>query len=146
MPPKATVDEFNNELIRRLQQFPGVKSLGLTSFLPASGNNSNSTFVADGYVPPPGANMNLATPVTVKGDYLQAMGIRLLAGRLFTPADTADTQLVAIVNHKLAEHYWPGSDPMGKRLRIGNAGDADTLDDHCGGGRRREGKLARRAQ
>jgi putative ABC transport system permease protein len=116
---QAAVDVFNDELIRRVQQLPGVKSVGLTSFLPASGNNSNSTFIVDGYVPPAGAGMNLATLVTVQGDYLQAMGIPLLAGRLFTPADTAKTQLVAIVNHKLAEHYWPGADPIGKRLRIG---------------------------
>jgi predicted permease len=116
---QAAVDEFNNELIRRLQQLAGVKSVGLTSFLPASGNNSNTAIVADGYVPPPGANLNLATPVLVLGDYLQAMEIPLLAGRFFTAADTANTQLVAIVNHKLAEHYWPGSDPIGKRLRIG---------------------------
>jgi cell division protein FtsX len=63
--------------------------------------------------------MNLATQVTVDGDYLQAIGVPLLSGRYFTPADTADTQLVAIVNHKLAEHCWPGSDPVGKRLRLG---------------------------
>jgi predicted permease len=116
---QATVDEFNHELIRRAQQLPGVKSVGLTSFLPASGNNNNSALVAEGYLPPPGANLNLATDVTVQGDYLQAMGVPLLAGRFFTPADTADTQLVAIVNHKLAQHYWPGSDPIGKRLHLG---------------------------
>jgi len=50
---------------------------------------------------------------------MQAIGVPLLSGRFFTPADTADTQLVAIVNHKLAEHYWPGSNPLGKRLRLG---------------------------
>ena len=116
---QAAVDEFNHELLRRLGQLPGVKSVGLTSFLPASGNNSNSTFVVDGYVPPKGANMNLATPVGVVGDYLQTMGVPLLAGRFFTPADTAEAQLVAVVNRKLAEHYWPGADPIGKRLRIG---------------------------
>jgi putative ABC transport system permease protein len=116
---QAAVDEFNDELLRRLQQLPGVKAVGLTSFLPASGNNSNTAFVVEGYVPPQGAAMNLATPVVVQGDYLQTMGIPLLAGRFFTPSDTADTQLVAIVNHKLAEHYWPGSDPVGKRVRIG---------------------------
>ncbi|MGA8151512.1 MAG: ABC transporter permease [Terriglobales bacterium] len=116
---QAAADAFNDELIRRLQQLPGVKSAGLTSFLPASGNTGNTTFVAEGYVPPPGANLNLATPVTVQGDYLQAMGIPLLGGRFFTQSDTVDTQLVAMVNHKLAEHYWPGADPIGKRLRIG---------------------------
>jgi putative ABC transport system permease protein len=116
---QPAVDGFNEELVRRLQQLPGVKSAALTSFLPASGNNSNTTFIAEGYVPPQGANLNLATPVTVEGDYLQAMGVPLLGGRFFTPADTADTQLVAIVNRKFAEHYWPASDPIGKRLRIG---------------------------
>src|SRR5206468_3550940 len=68
---------------------------------------------------PKSVGMNLATQVTVEGDYLQAIGVPLLSGRYFTPADTADTQLVAIVNHKLAEHCWPGSDPVGKRLRLG---------------------------
>ncbi len=116
---QAAVDGFNDELVRRVQHLPGVKSAGLSSFVPASGSNSNTTFVVDGYAPPPGASMNLARLVTVEGDYLQAMGIPLLSGRFFTPSDTASNQLVAIVNHKLAEHYWPGGDPIGKRLRIG---------------------------
>jgi putative ABC transport system permease protein len=116
---QAAVDEFNGELIRRVQQLTGVNSVGLTSFLPASGNNSNTAFVPEGYVPPAGANLSLATPVQVQGEYLQAMEIPLLGGRFFTPADTANTQLVAIVSHKLAEHYWLGLDPIGKRLRIG---------------------------
>jgi predicted permease len=63
--------------------------------------------------------MNLGSPMTVQGDYFRALGISLLAGRFFTRADTEKAQLVVIVNHKLAEHYWPGSDPIGKRIRIG---------------------------
>jgi len=106
-------------LILRLRQLPGVKFAGLTSFLPASGGNSNTVIDAEGYVAPKNASMNLATNVMVEGDYLQAIGVPLLSGRYFTSADTADTQLVAIVNHKLAEHCWPGSDPVGKRLRLG---------------------------
>jgi putative ABC transport system permease protein len=116
---QAAVNEFNDELIRRLQQLPGVRSTGLTSFLPTSGGNSNTVFDAEGYIAPKNAGMNLATRVTVEGDYLQSIGVPLLSGRFFTPADRADTQLVAIVNHKLAEHCWPGADPVGKRLRLG---------------------------
>jgi len=116
---QAAVDEFNHELIRCLRQLPGVKFAGLTSFLPASGGNSNTVFDAEGYVAPKGAAMDLATKVTVEGDYLQSIGVPLLSGRYFTSSDTAETQLVAIVNHKLAEHCWPGSDPVGKRLRLG---------------------------
>jgi predicted permease len=116
---QPAVDEFNHELIRRLRELPGVKLVGLTSFLPASGGNSNTTIDAEGCVAAQSGGMNLATQVSVEGDYLRAIGVPLLSGRYFTPADTADTQLVAIVNHKLAEHCWPGSDPVGKRLRLG---------------------------
>jgi predicted permease len=116
---QPAVDEFNHELIRRLRQLPGVKFAGLTSFLPASGGNSSTVIDAEGCVALKGADMNLATQVSVDGEYLEAIGVALLSGRYFTPADTADAQLVAIVNHKLAEHCWPGLDPVGKRLRLG---------------------------
>ena len=116
---QAAADQFNNELVRRAEQLPSVEFAGVTSFLPASGSNSNNTFVVEGYVPPKDANMNLATMVTVHGNYFQAMGVPLLDGRFFTPDDKANTQLVAVVNHKLAEHFFHGSSPVGKRLRNG---------------------------
>jgi putative ABC transport system permease protein len=116
---QSAVDEFNREVVDRLQRVPGVKSAGITTYLPALGNASNTAFIVEGYVPPKGANMDLVTMVNVEGDYLQAMGVPLLAGRFLTPADDANAQLVVLVNQKLAEHYWPGQDPIGKRLRIG---------------------------
>ena len=70
---QTKLDEFNHELVRRLRQLPGVKYAGLTSFLPASGADSNTVFDAEGYVPPKGAAMNLATVVSVEGDYLRAI-------------------------------------------------------------------------
>jgi putative ABC transport system permease protein len=118
---QAQADRFNDELLRRLQQLPGVKSVGLTSFLPAAGSSNSDTFFVEGYVPPKGANLNLATPMLIGGDYLQAMGIPLLAGRPLTHDDTPDTQLVALVNRKFAQHFWPNGEPIGKRFRIGVA-------------------------
>jgi predicted permease len=116
---QPAVDAFNKELLRRLRELPGAQDAGLTSFLPATNNNNNQTFVAEGYVAPKGEGMNLATVAQVVGDYLPAMGIPLLRGRFFTDADKAGAQLVLIVNRKLAQHYWPNQDPIGKRLRIG---------------------------
>jgi putative ABC transport system permease protein len=113
------VDSFNRELLLRLQQIPGAVTAGLTSFLPASNSNASETFMVEGYVPPKGAGLNLATPIVVHGDYFHTMGIPLLRGRFFTDADRANAQLVAIVNRKLAQHYWPGQDPLGRRFRIG---------------------------
>jgi putative ABC transport system permease protein len=118
-PTQAAADGFNKELLLRLRQIPGAVSVGVTSFLPVSNSNSNETFIVDGYVPPKGAGMNLATPVQVIGDYFQAMNIPLLKGRFFTESDKANTQLVVIVSRKFAQHYWPNRDPLGKRIRVG---------------------------
>ena len=95
---QPAVDAFNYELTRHLQQLPGVKSVGLTSFLPASGNNSNTTFVAEGYVPPQGAGMNLATWVQVQGDYLQAMGIPLLGNLIVQAVPPTQTGVASGMN------------------------------------------------
>jgi predicted permease len=116
---QSQADTFNRELQQRLNALPGVTATGLTSLLPAGSNNNNQTFVVDGYTPPKGADMNLATVTQVIGNFFPAMGIPLLRGRFFTEADRHGSQLVLIVNHKLAQHYWPGQDPLGKRLRIG---------------------------
>jgi predicted permease len=116
---QSQIDTFNRELMQRLNQLPGVTATGLTSVLPAGGNNNNQTFVVDGYTPPKGADMNLATVSQVIGNFFPAMGVPLLRGRFFTDADRHGSQLVLIVNHKLAQHFWPGQDPLGRRLRIG---------------------------
>jgi len=113
------IDSFNRELLLKLNQLPGVQAAGLTSMLPSQGVNNNQTFVVDGYIPPPGASMNLATVSYVDGNFFPAMGIRLMRGRFFGDTDHAGTQLVVIVNHKFAQHYWPNADPTGKRFRIG---------------------------
>jgi len=113
------VDTFNRELLGRLHELPSATGVGLTSTIPAGGANNSQTFVVDGYVPPKGADMNLATVSFVVGNPFEALGIPLLQGRWFTDDDRAGKQLVLIVNQKLAQHYWPGQDPIGKRMRIG---------------------------
>jgi len=116
---QASVDAFNAALLSKLEQLPGVQAAGVTSLLPVSGGEDSTAFVPEGYVPPKGASLNLAWPPLLMGDYFRASGIPLIKGRDFTPADRADSQQVAIVNRTLAEHYWPGQDPIGKRLKIG---------------------------
>jgi predicted permease len=113
------VDTFNRELLQRLSALPGATAAGLTSTIPAGGVNNNQTFVVDGYVPPKGADMNLATVSDVMGKPFEALGIRLERGRFFTEDDRAGKQLVMLVNQKMAKHYWPGEDPIGKRVHIG---------------------------
>ena len=56
---QPSVDAFNNELLRRLRDLPGVEAAWLTTLLPGSGNNNNQAIVPEGYVTSKGANMNL---------------------------------------------------------------------------------------
>jgi putative ABC transport system permease protein len=116
---QAAIDAFNLTMRTGLEQLPGVQAVGVTSLLPASDADSLGTFTPEGYVPPKGAGLNLAWIPEVMGNYFEAQGIKVVRGRDFTAADRDDAPLVAIVNRTLADHYWPGQDPIGKRLHRG---------------------------
>ena len=116
---QSAIDGFNLTMRNRLEQLPGVQAVGVTSMLPAAGMEFSGTFTPQGYVPPKGAGLNLAWIPQVMGDYFQAQGIAMIRGRDFTSADREGAPLVVIVNRTLAEHYWPGQDPIGKRLHRG---------------------------
>ena len=123
---QAAVDAFDLALRTRLEELPGVQAVGVTDLLPAANQDVRATFTPEGYVPPKGAGLNLVWASEVMGNYFPAAGIRLLRGRDFTAADNASAPLVTIVNRTLAERYWPGQDPIGKRLHRGSA-EATTL-------------------
>jgi predicted permease len=118
---QAAVDGFDTSLLRKLEQLPGVQAVGITTLLPEGGGNSSNAFIPEGYVPTKGETLNLAWSSQLMGSYFRAAGIPLLRGRDFTDADRADSPLVVIVNRTLAQHYWPGQDPIGKRIHIGVA-------------------------
>jgi putative ABC transport system permease protein len=116
---QAAVDAFNVALLSKLEQLPGVQAVGVTTILPATGQLSSSGFVAEGYLPAKGAGLNMAWAPQVMGDYFRAAGIPILRGRDFSKADRADSPPVVIVNRVLAQHYWPGQNPIGKRMHMG---------------------------
>lgn len=116
---QAAIDAFHLSLRERLMQLPGVEAVGTTSLLPATGVGALATFTPEGYVPPKGSGLNISWMPAVTGDYFQAQGIPLLRGRALTAADREGAPLVAIVSRGLAERYWPGQDPIGKRLHRG---------------------------
>jgi putative ABC transport system permease protein len=116
---QASIDQFNDTLLRRLSILPGVKSAGITSLLPSTGNQASTAFIAEGYVPPKGAELSLAWPSQTIGDYIGSAGIPLLEGRNFNSSDTVKSPMALLVNRTMADKFWPGQDPIGKRVRWG---------------------------
>ncbi|HEX7049880.1 MAG TPA: ABC transporter permease [Longimicrobiales bacterium] len=111
---------FYQELLGRLEALPGVTGAGITDRLPFGGRNYGSVFVIEGRPDPAtqGGDWPLADiAATISADYLRTMGIRVLRGRGFTPADRADAPGVVLINQALARRYWPDEDPIGRRIR-----------------------------
>lgn len=109
---------FYQELVKRVQQLPGVSSAATVNYLPLGGSNSSTSFLIEGAPePPPGEQFDGRYRVC-SPDYFQTMGIPVLKGRAFTEQDRAGAQPVIIVNETLARKYWPNDDPVGKRMRF----------------------------
>ncbi|HEV7683388.1 MAG TPA: ABC transporter permease [Pyrinomonadaceae bacterium] len=108
---------FYVDLLRRVEDLPGVSSAAIVNHLPLGGSNSSSSFLVEGIPePPPGQEFEARYRVCSPG-YFQTMGIPLMQGRAFTDQDRPGTPLVTIVNETLARKYWPNQDPIGKRIR-----------------------------
>ena len=110
-------------LIDQLRAIPGVESVGVTNYLPLSGWWGVQAFRIEGRPEPqpgdePSADYRIATE-----DYFDSMRIRLLAGRTFTARDNASAPRVIVVNETLAKRYWPGEDPIGRRILIASGRD-----------------------
>jgi putative ABC transport system permease protein len=111
------------EIESRLRGIPGVAAVGATDRLPLSGADSRGGITVEGYQRSEGeapvrAHIRVVTP-----DYFRAMGITLAEGRAFSDEDGASALSAAVINETMAKRYWPGTSPIGKRVRF-NAPDA----------------------
>lgn len=116
--PEATAS-FMRDVVDRLSAQPLVVAVGITNVLPEIGGGGAAAYTIEG-VPIARWKLQFAPFTEIYGNYFAAMRIPLLSGRFFTIHDRADAPLVAIVNQSMARHAWPGQNPIGKRLHIGN--------------------------
>ncbi len=107
---------FHDAAIAALRALPGVREAGMTTLLPFTGNNSSGSYSSPEIALPPGAPLPHAQVRSVDVGYAHALGLTLLRGRWFNDADRLGTQQVVVVDRLLGEHYWPGQNPIGKRL------------------------------
>jgi putative ABC transport system permease protein len=112
---------FYDEVLRRVDELPGVESAGMISFLPLSISGMKFSFSVEGRTMPSDMQLPFALYRVVSPDYFRALGIPLQRGRFFDTRDAAGATPAVIINRQLAEQFWPGEDPTGKRLKVGPA-------------------------
>jgi putative ABC transport system permease protein len=106
--------DFFTRLLEMVRALPGVVSAGGITALPLQGNNSTTAYRVSGDARPDrGGVFNVVT-----GGYFETLRIPLLRGRFFTAADNPFALKTAIVNQALADHDFPGSNPIGQRLFV----------------------------
>jgi predicted permease len=113
---------FYRQLIDRTRALPGVKNATLSRAFPFRPNFNDESIVPEGFQMPAGQTAISIPTNVVDEQYFDTVGTPLLQGRAFTTADSADSRAVAVVNAEFAKRYWPGQEPIGKRLRLGANG------------------------
>jgi len=109
---------FYREVLDRVRALPGVVSASAINHLPLAGDVWGFPFQVEGQPPSaPGESPSAAFRVVLPG-YFQAIGLPLVRGRDFTDDDRLGTPGTVIVNEWLAQRYWPGADPIGKRMTL----------------------------
>ena len=123
----SAMSNFLTESLQRIRALPGVEAAGTTGMLPLSGSGSNSIIFAEGYQMKPGEAPIAPTNSSVSPGYFEAMGVQLMSGRFFDERDVSvpgdplsafgTTQpRVVIVDDRLARRFWPGENPLGRRM------------------------------
>ncbi|HTA84782.1 MAG TPA: ABC transporter permease [Silvibacterium sp.] len=115
---KPAKTAFFRQVLERVEALPGVDSASFSWMVPLNSDmgRMSGDLIFEGQPihpdqPPPQVDYEVATP-----DYFHVLGVPVLAGRVFTDRDTLDTPGVAIVNERLAKHYWPNDNPVGHRV------------------------------
>jgi predicted permease len=118
----SQVEAFFRLLKERARAIPGVASVGLTSVMPLNQDyRSPLSIVPEGYEMPQGAESLVVLSARIDEGYLDTMAIPVVQGRGIRSSDTADSPRVALVNRAMAERYWPGQDPIGRRIRLADS-------------------------
>jgi predicted permease len=114
----ARLADAHAQILRRLQALPGVRQATLATNPPLGTNEDGKPIAIPGvtFASPEDGVLQVNT---VGPDFFGTFGVRILRGRGITAADTASAQQVVVVSEAMAHHYFPGVDPIGRRMDVG---------------------------
>jgi putative ABC transport system permease protein len=107
---------FNQELLRRIERLPGVRSAAMVYKLPLGDSDHSNRFEVEGQPSDKSRRLSASLRVSTPG-YFHTLGIPLVAGRDFSERDEEKSAPVVIINEALAERYFPNQNPIGKHIR-----------------------------
>ena len=110
---------FFDEVMRRVRALPGVQLAAVASNLPLTYNGDSMIISVEGVPDPPPDQQPDVIYRAIGPGYFSTMGISMVRGRDFTDQDNGDSKDVVIISEKTAQQFWPGQDPIGKRLKPG---------------------------
>ena len=113
---RARVDDFYRRLLERLTDMPSVRNVAFADEVILGLGNSDMGVDIPGYTPAKNESMSINYNI-VSTDYFNTLGMKLLRGRDFTAHDDSTAESAIIVNQRFADRFWPGQDPVGKRIR-----------------------------
>src|SRR5437868_2749836 len=114
---REKIDTFGKALLDKVRAIPGVQNAAISSNGPLMGGWQTGFWREENPRPQPSDMLNGDLEV-VAGDYFQTLKVPLVRGRTFNERDTKDSPRVIIIDQAMAEQYFPGEDPIGKRLGV----------------------------
>jgi predicted permease len=114
------VDAICHKILDRVAVLPTVTVASLTDWMPMNFNRKTDDAYPEGYAPRPHESLEVQH-AEVTPRYFETLGVPILEGRDFARYDDRKVPPVAIVDQTAAKQFWPGQDPVGKRLHIGNS-------------------------
>ncbi len=119
----AQISSFWKQFLAKVESTPGVTSAGASMSIPPNLLEITNPFTVEGQGYDRGRLLQLAEEMTVTPDYFRALGIPLMKGRFFSESDQVEQDndpMIVIINETMAKKYFPGQDPVGKRIQTGD--------------------------
>lgn len=115
-PKNPDVNELMDRTLAAMRAIPGVTAAGATTTIPWGGDHNDSVILAEGYVMKPGESVISPEQLVVTPGYFEAMHIAMVTGRPFDDRDRESGPGTIIVDERLAHHFWPDRNPIGRRM------------------------------